>query len=80
MSQGSSLSIDGGPDIKGAIVGVEKTSMIKINCSFCGRDSKNVKKVIAGPVVYICNVCVGLCVKVLAEEGTDYLEKTNDDS
>jgi len=35
-------------------------------CSFCGKDNTAVKKLIAGPGVYICNECVGLCDEILA--------------
>jgi ClpX C4-type zinc finger len=40
-------------------------------CSFCAKPSSAVEKVIAGPGVYICNECVGLCSEILgAERGT----------
>jgi hypothetical protein len=34
-------------------------------CSFCGKDSKSVKTLIAGPMVFICNECVEFCQKIL---------------
>lgn len=34
-------------------------------CSFCGKDQKNVKKLIAGPMVHICNECVDLCIDII---------------
>jgi len=34
----------------------------KISCSFCGKSQEEVKKLIAGPNVYICNECVVLCM------------------
>ena len=37
------------------------TSDKKISCSFCGKSQEEVKKLIAGPNVYICNECVVLC-------------------
>lgn len=37
-------------------------------CSFCGRSQKEVKKLISGPGVYICDSCVKLCLSVLGEE------------
>jgi hypothetical protein len=37
-------------------------------CSFCAKDKDAVAKLIAGPGVYICNECVGLCDLILAEE------------
>ena len=36
------------------------------SCSFCGKNNTVVKKLIAGPGVYICNECVGLCDEILA--------------
>ncbi len=39
-----------------------------ISCSFCGKHQKEVKKVIAGPQVYICDECVGLCNDIIAED------------
>ena len=33
----------------------------KLHCSFCGKNQDEVKKLIAGPSVYICNECVDLC-------------------
>ncbi len=39
-------------------------------CSFCRKDKGTVSKLIAGPGVYICNECVGLCELILAEEKT----------
>lgn len=40
----------------------------KYKCSFCGRGQEEVKKLIAGPTVYICDECVGLCNEIIAEE------------
>jgi len=37
-------------------------------CSFCGKSQGEVKKLIAGPAVYICNECVALCNDIIAEE------------
>lgn len=39
-----------------------------LNCSFCGKPAAEVAKLIAGPAVYICNECVGLCDDILAEQ------------
>ena len=38
------------------------------HCSFCGRAQEEVKKLIAGPTVYICDECVGLCNEIIADE------------
>lgn len=40
----------------------------KLECSFCGKNQKEVKKLIAGPGTYICNECVALCNDIIAEE------------
>ena len=39
-----------------------------LQCSFCGKSQKEVKKLIAGPNVYICDECIGLCNDIIAEE------------
>ncbi len=41
---------------------------VKLNCSFCAKSAGAVEKLIAGPGVYICNECVGLCNEVLGIE------------
>ena len=40
----------------------------KLKCSFCGKGQDEVKKLIAGPTVYICDECVELCNEIIAEE------------
>src|SRR5688500_14467691 len=39
-----------------------------LQCSFCGKSRKEVKKLIAGPTVYICDECIALCNDIIAEE------------
>jgi len=39
-----------------------------LKCSFCGKGQKEVRKLIAGPTVYICDECVHLCNEIMAEE------------
>jgi len=39
-----------------------------LSCSFCGKGQREVKKLIAGPGVYICDECIGLCNDIIAEE------------
>ena len=39
-----------------------------LRCSFCGKTQDEVKKLVAGPTVYICNECVALCNNILKEE------------
>ena len=48
-------------------------------CSFCGKNQKEVKKLIAGPAVYICDECIQLCSEIIEEEkvqDADDLEKS----
>ena len=39
-----------------------------LKCSFCGKSQKQVKKLIAGPGVYICDECIDLCNEIIDEE------------
>ncbi|MFL5321428.1 MAG: ATP-dependent Clp protease ATP-binding subunit ClpX, partial [Myxococcaceae bacterium] len=47
---------------------VDKRDNQTLCCSFCGKSQKEVKKLIAGPTVYICDECIGLCNDIIAEE------------
>lgn len=47
----------------------------KIFCSFCGKSQDEVRKIIAGPSVYICDECIDLCNDILAED-TDAADTT----
>ncbi len=40
----------------------------QLTCSFCGKEQEEVKKLIAGPAVYICDECIELCKDIIAEE------------
>ena len=42
-------------------------------CSFCGKNQNEVRKLIAGPSVYICNECIDLCNDIILEEITHYI-------
>ena len=42
-----------------------------LKCSFCGKSQKQVKKLIAGPGVYICDECIDLCNEIIEEEFSD---------
>ncbi len=42
-----------------------------LKCSFCGKTQKQVKKLIAGPGVYICDECIDLCNEIIVEELTE---------
>ncbi|MFH2064388.1 MAG: ATP-dependent Clp protease ATP-binding subunit ClpX [Pseudomonadota bacterium] len=43
-------------------------------CSFCGKNQKEVKKLIAGPAVYICDECIQLCSEIIEEESEKAVE------
>jgi len=45
-------------------------------CSFCGKSQHEVRKLIAGPTVFICDECVGLCNDILREEGEAAKDET----
>ena len=46
-----------------------------LRCSFCGKSREQVRKLIAGPTVYICDECVGLCNEIMAEEWQEAKEE-----
>ena len=45
-------------------------------CSFCGKNQKEVKKLIAGPSVYICNECIKLCSEIIEDEEKEKTEES----
>ena len=47
-------------------------------CSFCGKSQHEVKKLIAGPTVFICDECVELCMDIIREESKTALVKSRD--
>ncbi|MDP6237808.1 MAG: ATP-dependent Clp protease ATP-binding subunit ClpX [Alphaproteobacteria bacterium] len=47
-------------------------------CSFCGKSQHEVRKLIAGPTVFICDECVELCMDIIREEHKNNLVKTRD--
>jgi len=58
---------------------VQETTSDKLNCSFCGKVQDEVKKLIAGPSVYICNECVDLCNEIIEEEIKNVEDTSFDD-
>ncbi|MFP4572914.1 MAG: ATP-dependent Clp protease ATP-binding subunit ClpX [Desulfobacterales bacterium] len=46
-------------------------------CSFCGKNQQEVKKLIAGPAVYICDECIQLCSEIIEEENIKETETTD---
>jgi ATP-dependent Clp protease ATP-binding subunit ClpX len=49
-----------------------------LQCSFCGKGSDQVRKLIAGPGVYICNQCVDLCVEIITDQVGGDVASTSD--
>ncbi|MDK9722740.1 MAG: ATP-dependent Clp protease ATP-binding subunit ClpX [Rhodospirillales bacterium] len=47
-------------------------------CSFCGKSQHEVRKLIAGPTVFICDECVELCMDIIREEHKTHLVRTRD--
>src|SRR5260221_11987844 len=47
-------------------------------CSFCGKSQHEVRKLIAGPTVFICDECVELCMDIIREEHKTTLVKSRD--
>ncbi len=46
----------------------EKNANAELSCSFCGKTQETVQRLIAGPDVYICDECVGLCNEILTQD------------
>ena len=47
-------------------------------CSFCGKSQHEVRKLIAGPTVFICDECVELCMDIIREENKSSMVKSKD--
>src|SRR5215204_7031656 len=66
--------------------GIEVVTMSKVGseskntlyCSFCGKSQHEVRKLIAGPTVFICDECVELCMDIIREENKSSLVKSGD--
>jgi ATP-dependent Clp protease ATP-binding subunit ClpX len=50
-----------------------------LKCSFCGKPQEQVRKLVAGPGVYICDECIELCTEIIDEEFTDTSELNLED-
>jgi ATP-dependent Clp protease ATP-binding subunit ClpX len=50
------------------VAGRQRDHHVNLSCSFCGKGQREVKKLIAGPTVYICDECIKLCNDIIAEE------------
>jgi len=51
----------------------------QLRCSFCGKNQEQVKRLIAGPGVYICDECIELCQEIIEEEFDDVLDEVFED-
>ena len=60
---------------KGSASGESKNTLY---CSFCGKSQHEVRKLIAGPTVFICDECVELCMDIIREEHKTSITKTKD--
>ena len=49
-----------------------------LKCNFCGKSQKQVRKLIAGPGVYICDECIGLCNEIIEEELSEAVAESDD--
>src|SRR6202161_907517 len=78
---GGESSIQGcGAPASGAGVRMSKSPDSKntLYCSFCGKSQHEVRKLIAGPTVFICDECVALCMDIIREENKSSLVKSRD--
>ena len=81
------VGVAGGPTIHPRIRGETGDSPVAkfgdggdlLKCSFCGKSQKQVKKLIAGPGVYICDECIDLCNEIIEEELSQTTEVRFDD-
>ncbi len=46
----------------------------QLKCSFCGKSQEQVRKLVAGPGVYICDECIDLCNEIIEEEFSEDLD------
>ena len=59
-------------------VGGTGDSKSTLYCSFCGKSQHEVRKLIAGPTVFICDECVELCMDIIREENKSSMLKTSE--
>ena len=58
----------------------KKNDKDSLFCSFCGKSQKEVKKLIAGPTVFVCDECVELCMDIIKEDSKNNKVKTKQDT
>ena len=56
----------------------DENSKTTLYCSFCGKSQHEVRKLIAGPTVFICDECVELCLDIIKEESQAIFNKSGD--
>ena len=56
----------------------DKNNKNILYCSFCGKSQHEVRKLIAGPTVFICDECVELCMDIIKEENKDVFVKNQE--
>jgi ATP-dependent Clp protease ATP-binding subunit ClpX len=56
----------------------DSNSKNTLYCSFCGKSQREVRKLIAGPTVFICDECVELCRDIIGDEYKSSLTKSRD--
>jgi ATP-dependent Clp protease ATP-binding subunit ClpX len=66
------------PEVFGARMSKSGDSKNTLYCSFCGKSQHEVRKLIAGPTVFICDECVELCMDIIREEHKTHLVKSRD--
>ena len=72
-----SLAVGGGYGVEMSKSG-SSDSKNTLYCSFCGKSQHEVRKLIAGPTVFICDECVELCMDIIREENKTTLVKSRD--
>ena len=50
----------------------------KVRCSFCNKSQEQVRKLIAGPNVYICDECIEVCMEIMEDEFEGFNEDTQE--
>ena len=58
----------------------KKNDKESLFCSFCGKSQKEVKKLIAGPTVFVCDECVELCMDIIKEDSKNNKSKIKKDT
>ena len=58
----------------------KKNDKDSLFCSFCGKNQKEVKKLIAGPTVFVCDECVELCMDIIKEDTKNNKTKIKKDT